>query len=116
MDRPALLTNVDPADAVLDRFHQVVDGGQVGQVARQRERRATLRGDALRHRFEQVLPAGHDDHGGALMCEQFGGRFADARRRTGEHHALAAQVDRLSGRPVPQQFLGEGRPHARHDH
>ena len=70
--------DVDAAEAVLNRLHQLVDCVEIGQVAWQRDRGAALSADPLSHLVEQVLATCDDDGCGALACEEMSGRFADA--------------------------------------
>ncbi len=116
MDRPALLIrDVHSAETLLDVGDQRVDGVQVGQVAGDRYRVAAAFGDAADQLVEQILAAGHRDHGGAVAGELFGGAFADAGRGPGEQDSLAGQVD-LGGARPGQQAWRQRRTHGgQHD-
>ena len=64
--------DVHSAETLLDVGGQRVDGVQIGQVAGDRCRVAAVLGDPADQLVEQILAAGHRDHGGAVPGELFG--------------------------------------------
>ena len=82
-DGPAGVVDQDvhPAETLLDVGDQRVDGIQIGQVAGDRRRVAAVCGDAADQLVQQILAAGHRDHGGAAAGELFGGGTRRCRTR-----------------------------------
>ena len=101
-NRPAGVVDqdVDAAEVVLDRGHELVDGVEIGQVAGvgagRRRHAAVIRLDEL---VQQLLTARDHHDGRAAAGELLGGGLADARRRAGQQNPLAPRsISSRSGR------------------